>query len=35
MRHPSYVEDAVGVMSLPAIADVAAVARRLEAATSS
>ena len=34
MRHPAYVEDAVGVMALPAIPDVAAVARGLAAATS-
>jgi uncharacterized protein len=29
MRHPAYVDDAVGVMSLPPIPDVAAVARAL------
>ena len=33
MRQPSYVEDAVGVMALPPIPDVTAVARRLAEAT--
>jgi len=33
MRHPAYVEDAVGVLSLPPIPDVAATARALAAAT--
>ena len=34
MRHPAYVEDAVGVMSLPTIPDVGAVARSLQTAVS-
>jgi hypothetical protein len=29
MRHPAYVEDAIGVMSLPPIPDVAALTRAL------
>jgi uncharacterized protein len=32
MRHPAYVDDAVGVMSLPPVPDVAAVARALREA---
>jgi hypothetical protein len=32
MRQPVYVEDAVGVMTLPHIPDVTAVARALEGA---
>ena len=33
MRHPAYVEDAVGAMTLPAVPDVTAVAGALAAAT--
>ena len=33
MRHPAYVEDAAGVMALPPIPDVTAVARALAAAS--
>jgi hypothetical protein len=35
MRHPAYVEDAVGVMALPAIPDVTAVGAGLKDALSS
>lgn len=34
MRQPAYVEDAVGIMALPPIPDVAAVARRFQATLS-